>query len=663
MDKTLKTLHLRLDSTSKSLTKNALSQLIIKILFKDDKSKSINEIQSELKIIFKTDISLERIEFSLSKLVELDEISLKSKLYKLSRSNRRILGKRYEETKQRLDRIIKKHFEPYHSEKSQIIEWFSDATIEFFKSYSLEWVSDLSYTKSEKLKTKKEDIFKHIERRTKNNKNIDKQDVSDLIKKFIESIVNKKDADLDAHLWEYGTSAFAANLLQSSIGADMISLSAFSNSKCILDTNVLINISLDASEYHQAFKKLDKIFTKLNLTTGYYKITENEYVNTISHLNSEVIRSVSKFDFSVIKETDNDFIQSAIIRQCHLPEHFQSFCTQISFPPKFIDERQELIVFNDDLKLDAEIEKAQNDEIRKGKLNQIYKKVTGKDKKIAALNHDIGLIAGTEYLRRNEKAFIISQEVSINKYSHSKPHIENLPLSIKLETLINMLAIDNGGTDVNPNDFSNLFADMIRFNLQPKAETFEIADLSRLLDMEIQIEQLPTEEVINLANKVHTDISNGLNDDEISLNLNREFQDIKLKFVDDYTTAKEELGYEKREKEKHKLYASKTEIALRKRIKSEEYKRYDREVLISRIIWFLVLPLSITLLTILGIYFFNKSNQQTNFQSYSFGIISNVAFWIFTSLIIIKPKLKRFNNSKKDELDNLIEKRFNNEIQ
>lgn len=43
--------------------------------------------------------------------------------------------------------------------------------------------------------------------------------------------------------------------------------------------------------------------------------------------------------------------------------------------------------------------------------------------------HDVGLIAGTEYIRQNEKAFILSQEISVNKYSHSKPTLENLPLA------------------------------------------------------------------------------------------------------------------------------------------------------------------------------------------------------------------------------------------
>jgi hypothetical protein len=658
LDKTLKTLHLRLDSTSKSLTKNAVAQLIIKVLFSSENALSIIEIESGLRNVLKTSIDENRILASLEKLLEEKDIKKEKGKFLLIRANRKELSKRYNESNDRLNRIVKKYFTPFNSEESDVIEWFSDSTIEFFKSYSTEWISDLCYKKSDKVKTKKEDIFKHIERRTNNNKQIEKDDYNTLVKKFIDCITNKKDVDLDAHLWEYGTSAFAANLLQSSIGADPISISAFRDSKCIFDTNVLMNIGLEASEYHYAFKKLDKIFTELNINPGYLHITEEEYINTIANINKEILKNVIKFPFSVIKETDDEFIQSAIKRGCHLPEDFQSFCEQISTPPKLIDENQEILIFNDDSDLDKEIITAQQDEKKKSNLNDIFKNATGRDKRERPLLHDIGLIAGVEFYRKKDKAFILSQEISINKYAHSKPPKENLPLAIKLETLINMLAIDNGGTDVNPNDFSNLFADMIRFNLQPQKDTFEIADLSRLLDTELQIEQLPPNEVINIANNLHQNISKGLSDDEVSLELNRQFQDVKLKFVDDYDIAQEKLIYEKREKENHKRKLTKTELALRNRIKKEEFENYDSEVRKNQLIWYLAIPFSTVILTLIGIYFYNNSQSQTNFQNFIFGIIANIAFWLITSFSLTKPKMKMLNESKKNEIEDKIDKRL-----
>ncbi|MBE9577043.1 hypothetical protein [Flavobacterium proteolyticum] len=661
MDKTLKTLHLRLDSTSKSLTKNAISQLIIKVLFQHEKPLKILQIETDLEKILKTKIETNRVLEGLEKLIEKKEINFEKDSYELTRPNRRELEKRYSESKNRLNRIIEKYFSPFHSDKDVVIEWFSDATVEFFKSYSIEWISDLCYTKSEKLKTKKENIFKHIERRTQHNTELDKEDKTNLIESFVECIVHKKDSDLDALLWEYGTSAFAANLLQSSIGADPISINAFRDSKCVLDTNVLMNIGLEASEYHYAIKKLDTIFNELNINTGYFHITEQEYIKTVANKKKDILKTASKFAFEVIKETDDHFIQSAIKRKCRLYEDFETFTEQISLPPKRLDEKKEINLFNNDENLDIEIQNAQNDAKKKEHLNSLFKDVTGNNKKEAPLLHDVGLIAGIEYYRKTEKAFVLSQEISINKYSHTKPIKDNLPIAIKLETLINMLAIDNGGTDVNPTDFSNLFADMIRFNLQPDKNTFEIADLSKLLETELQIEQLPSEEVIKIANNLHKNRIKGLPEDEISLALNREFQDVKLKFVADLDVAYESLSYEKREKEIKTNQLSKTEKALRDIIYAEELKKFDNRVFKNQLIWYGAIPLCITILTCIGIYYFNNDNQ-TDYMNFVISIIINIVFWVFTSLIIITPKLRKKSLYEKNLIEKIVETRFENEV-
>lgn len=662
MDKILKALHLRLDSTSKSLTKNAISQLIIKILFQHTNPISFTQIEDDLKSILKTKIDPERVEKGVEKLLDKNEIKYQKKKYSLTRSNRKTLETRYSESQSRLDRIICKYFEPYNSKKEVIIDWFSDATIEFFKSYSVEWISDLCYTKSEKLKTKKENIFKKIERRTLNNKNLDKDDQLKLVESFIDCLIHKKDPDLDALLWEYGTSAFAANLLQSSIGADPISINAFRESKCVLDTNVLMNIGLEASEYHLAIKKLDKIFVELRIEPGYFHITEQEYINTVANKKEDILRTAAKFPYDVIKETDDHFIQSAVLRQCHLYEDYETFCKEISTPPSKLDKVQEISIFNNDPELDKVIEAAQKDKSKKDELNDLYKGITGKDKREKPLIHDVGLIAGIEHYRKSTKSFILSQELSINSYSHSKPIKDNLPLAIKLETLINMLAIDNGGTDVDPTDFSNLFAQMIRFNLQPDKNTFEITDLSKLLDVELQIEQLPPEEVIKMANNLHKNRTKGLSDEEVNLELNRDFQEVKIKFVDDFDTAKEELSYERGQNKKNKVQLSKTEQALKNRIRQEETKGYDRKVTISRTIWFLILPISVTVLTLLAIYFFQNSETQTNFENYSVGIIANIFLWLITSIIVTKPKLAKLNESRKNEIDLKVDERLKNEV-
>ena len=658
MDKTLKSLHLRLDSTSKSLTKNAISQLIIKVLFNNENPISFKEIENGLKEVLKTSIDSKRIEGGVNKLLEQKEVQLNNKLYTLSRSRRRRLDKNYVESKNRLIRIVESHFTPYHSDESSVLDWFSDATIEFFKNYSLEWVSDLCHKNSKRVQGKTDDIFSHIKRRTNSNKSLDKKDHKTLVDCFVDCLTNIKDPDLDAHLWEYGTSAFAANLLQSSIGTDPISISAFKNSKCVLDTNVLMNIGLEASEYNKALKKLDVIFQQLNVTPGFFHITEQEYINTVSKINEEILKNVSRFDYSVIKETDDHFIQSAIKRGCRNDEDFETFCHELSYVPKYIDSKQKIEYFNDDPNLDIAIERAVKDEKKRIELNEIYKEARGKNKKDVNLFHDVGIIAGAEFYRQSEKAFILSQETSINRYSHSKPLIENLPLAIRLETIINMLAIDNGGTDVDPTDFSNLFADMIRFNLQPDKSTFKIADLSKILDTELQIEQLPAEEIVKIANTLHGNIARGLNEEEINLEVNRLFQDVRLKFVDELAEAKDKLAYEIREKERIKRESDNKESIIKDIYRMEESAKHDKTVMKNRLIWLFAFPLGVSIMILLGGYLYMRTNPLTNFESYILPFIISIIIGIITKVFVTKPILTRKTEKGKAEIDSKVQKRY-----
>ncbi|MCR4032512.1 MULTISPECIES: hypothetical protein [Flavobacterium] len=660
MDKIIKTLHLRLDSTSKSLTKNAVSQLIIRILFQSEKPLSINQISTEVNRLLQTSISEDRIIDGIEKLLEKNEIKINDKKYSLTKSNVKILEKRYNESKERLERIIDNYFVPFNSDRTAVLEWFSDATVEFFKSYSIEWISDLCYTKTERLKTKKEDILDHIKRRTKHNKELHPDDFNMLIEKFIECIIYKKDPDLDAHLWQYGTSAFAANLLQSSVGADPMSINAFRDSKCVLDTNVLMNIGLEASEYHEAIKKLENVFEKLNIDTGYFHITEVEYTKTISNKKKEILRAVGKFSYDVLKATDDHFLQSAIKRKCYVLEDYETFCSQIALPPKRLDSSKEIRLFNNDEILDREIETAQNDEEKKALINSIYKKATGNFKRESPLLHDVGIVAGVEYLRKNEKAFILSQEISVNRYSHTKPIKDDLPIAIKLETLINMLAIDNGGTDVNPLDFSTLFANMIRFDLHPDNHTFQIADLSKLLDTELQIEQLPDEEVLKIAKNLHNNRLKGLPEEEISLSLNREFQEVKLKFIKEYDVVYENLSLEKRENEIKTKRLSKAEEALKNRIRTEEIANYEAVVFKSKMTWFLYLPICAVILTACGIYYL-RLERESRAIDYVIGLVVNIVFWIFSSVFFSKPYLYKKQLLLKNNLDLKVESRFENE--
>ncbi len=73
-----------------------------------------------------------------------------------------------------------------------------------------------------------------------------------ILPKLFFKFLGSKDSDVTAYLWEYGTSAFSAKLISNTTGIDALTLDVFKGSKCLLDTNILMFIKLDASKFHNA---------------------------------------------------------------------------------------------------------------------------------------------------------------------------------------------------------------------------------------------------------------------------------------------------------------------------------------------------------------------------------------------------------------------------
>ncbi len=79
MKNTLQAIYLNIDTTSKSLAKNALSQLILKILFHYDKELSKDEIKNEVNSILNANLKRDRIDDALNLLVDENKVKIENK--------------------------------------------------------------------------------------------------------------------------------------------------------------------------------------------------------------------------------------------------------------------------------------------------------------------------------------------------------------------------------------------------------------------------------------------------------------------------------------------------------------------------------------------------------------------------------------------------------
>ena len=664
MDKTLKMMYLRLDSTTKSLTKNAISQLLIKILYAKNKQLTESQVIAEYKTILNKKVNEDQIRENLTKLIEDNSIRYQSGSYYLSKNKRDKINLSYKESEERKEQIIETYIKPYFSEDFVVAEWLSNTTQTFFKLYSSEWMTDICYRqRTTAISNIKDGILKTIHDQTLKNKAIDKRDREILSQKYI-NLLTTKDILIDSYLWEYGTASFSAQLISSSIGADEFSLETFKDCNCLIDTNVLMNIGLEASNYYKAFKSLEEVFQSLNITVGILDITKEEYKRTIGNKRDEILRMVEKYPLAVVKETDDQYIKTAIARQCRTVEDFSRFFSKLMDVPEYIEEKVKINLFDDDINMMEEISQSQKDEQKLNELNSIYKNITGRDKKRHALIHDVGLIAGANYLRTKDKYFILSLEVSVNSYAKLKPSVNDLPISIKLETLINILAIDNGGINVDASDYATLFASMIRKGLTPNRDIFKIEDLSLMLEKNEQIAQLPSEETIRIAKEVNRNRMLGVDDEKIALEMTRKIQGVKLKIVDDLADAKTELSLEKQEKSRYKKEADASTKALYSTIKGNISKKYDNKILKYKVGFFVGFPLII--LTIISIgYFLYKNNSMNNLSllDYIISISVTIIIELLMTFIMFIPKIRSLKTNRENYIEVKTERKIKQKLE
>lgn len=669
MKNTLQAIYLKIDTTSKSLAKNALSQLILKILFLYDKELSINDIKSEIDSLLDTNIKQHRVEDTLTLLIDENKIQCENENYFLSKNRKRKIDIAYQEYNNRIFRIIDKFFSPVKSDRTAVRNWFETVTIQFFTEYKSEWIAEKDY------KVKKENSFEGlsniIDSVTKKDKNIIDEDKEWLKKQYFK-FFNSSDDDVISIFWDFGTCAFSSTLITANTAVDKLTLDAFKNSLFILDTNILMYLHLEEGLFYNSYESLEKIFKALNITPGVFKITRDEYVKTIGNKRDDILRIIEKFDDDVIEQLDDAFIKTAQGRQCVNPEDFAEFFDDfMDVPDVFVNEVK--VKMFDDRELDDIIEKGQENESLIQKLNEIYRnrhkyKKNGsnnsaqskviKDKRKRPLMHDAGLISGAEYLRKQQNCFILSRDITVKQYGIENALRDEQAISIGLDSLISMFALDNGGIDIDPTNFKPLFANIIKLALIPERDTFQLADLARMLDVEEQISDLPSADIIEIAKGVNKNKLIGLDDEKITVELTRSFQNHKLKLKRDLDASKKETLLERGEKDKYKKTSERTESVLRNKYYDEFMQSYENKLLRDRILFYIVFPIVTSGLTFLVIYLTKKSEGNALVVNI-IGFIINILAWIVTSIFVVKPKLRRTYKTSVSQIEKDVDRKMN----
>lgn len=665
MDKTLRSIYLRLDVNMQHLTNKAIAQIIVKLIYTNEGGMKKNEIMEALaKVNEWRHIDNKEIDDILNVLVP-KEIKLRNGVYYLSSAKRESIRKSIEESEKRKEYIIDKFFFRLNSDRNVISAWLTDVSIKFFEVFSDEWISDLM-AKTNHVMRSENAIRQLISDRTNNNRYVDEDDKKELPGRFFD-FVNTHDAMVVDYLWEYGTSAFASILITNKHGVDALTLDTFRDSVCVLDTNILLFIALE-SRYKDALSALEKVFKDLNIKVRVLYITKQEYEGKIRCQRMATIHNLEKYGYDVTIMPNDDFTNYARYLCCTTQSDFEAFFDKTLALPKHIRENVAIELLDDDKHLAEAIEKAQTDESLCKKLNDIFFNIVRRKKGTSATNHDIGLLEGVRYLRnegesKNEKFFVLSDEISVIQYSKTCGFKLGLPLSLRVDTLINMLAVNNGGDTFEASDYKSLFANLIRMELVPRSDTFRQTELYTLYKMNSRIANLPKERVKEIAIEMHHKYLDGENSDDLLRDLNELVTKGEIKVGDELEETKGRLYESDKEKQRLEGYSKRAIKALEDTIHSQVADEYDRETkrLVRQYRWNIPALVSIVIFFILGCLIkgvLGSSVLESFLISVFASILTGIGFNIYTNKTIITKRKREREPYIEHETENRLRKQL-----
>lgn len=627
-----------------NLSDDARMQFLVRALYNNKKRAPKHKIIELYKEGLKVkSVDEERLSGLIDYLVDNGTILLEVDMYFLPQSTIASLQQEDQISKDRRDAIIDKYFGGTFSPKDEIKDWLQIATVKFFESFSNSWISDLS-RREQSVNSKRDDIIKQIDNRTKSLGFIDSRDKKTLSARFFEFITSP-DPMVNYYLWEYGTTAFSVHLIKNTEGADELTLDLFENSVCLLDTNVLIDIALETDEDHEALDVLSEIFEVLKVHVCTLSITRDEYLNKIASKHEEISKLLGDNFRKLLHKSNDQFMQAARGRSCSRPEDYEAMFTSLGFVPESICENVAITNFDEDEGLKKAIELWVNDDTIRTNYNAVYVSLHGKNKGENQLSHDIGLLAASDYIAKTQKVFVLSTDSTLNVYAKQQP-FEELPLAIRLDTLINILAVKKGAALNRMTSFQDLFANIIRSGFMPQSETFETRDLAYIHDKEAQVGSLDEFSIEEIACTVKRMRISDRPEKEILKYITRTFQGEKMKVQDDLDAMTIKFNKEHEENRSYAKEVSQKDSVIELAILDKAKGTYRKQFAWT-LTWGVLLLLGIPLLVILLVKAVDilAENSITNSAIYIDVITSIISDTIFGCLYWI-PKIHHYVNNK-----------------
>jgi hypothetical protein len=651
MKRELHTLYIKYDGQFKTLSKIALSQLILKIIHIKGDGTLLKHIESELATILTSNVAKKDVESAIQELEKNRKINQKNGRFFIHNDYKKQINNEVKSNEELQNKVVERYFSKAESSIEDIRDWFFDFLIIFFEKFSFEWFHQVAYNGKNGSKTKKynANIEEEIDISLNETKKIKEEDKLFLKQQF-QRFIDSDDADDNLLFWYFGISMFSARLITARNYADEMTIDLFKDSRFLLDTNILMILDLEEHELAESLESLELVLKQMNIKPSYFYDTRDEYLRAMDYRMHETVRVFDNFDYNVLKESSCPFVKTALRRNCKNGDDVKRMFNKILDLPDKFNSHVDIDVI-DYGELHDIIEHGKEDDRIISKINEIYRRRANRDKRPNPLSHDAGMISGAYHLRKTEKCWIITSDSIIKRYAIENCVRDENEIAIGLDVVLGLMAVNSGGANIDASNFAPLFKNIIKFSLTPEKDSFETSDLNFILQTQIRLNELTNSKLVEIAKEVKKKRLAGEDEESIALYLRRYIEDNSLNVNKENKELESKLSLEKQEKEKVEKERDIAFNKIRTDRKLELKKFYKRKLWLSRS-WYVSIPIFLIII----IYFIvNYIDSNYKFMANIFSFLINVIVSLIAFLIKRNEINDRYFKSIK-EIDQKVEK-------
>ena len=529
--------HFRYGTTAEPLRIRAYAQLVLKALFLvGDEPQSLSDIRhSVVNLTGGASPSEEDLLSALRLLRERNQLRDRNGRYLLKSAPRRELDEQLSLRRRRIASVVERHF-PTTGTGDAITAWFDRMCTLFMVRHSHRWVASLTRgaalppVDGTPLETEAMTVAEVL--------GVD-ADPRQLLSGF-ERFLRSEDPEDNQHLWSIGMAGFAARLVAAGAGADPITTDELRGRRFLLDTNVLISLALGQDRFAPAWAALGRALKAIDAKVGYIYDTREEYQGVVDSWGSDVLKAIETKGAEVVRGAHDPYIVAAVSRGCVIGSHYQTFFDELREPATSIgDEIQ--IEFWDDPEVAEAARAGRENNARVIAIQNFWKDRRPRPKTRERAQHDSAVTETAKVLTgAGEVTNVLTLDVTMHDLAlqWSKPDGE--PMWISLDAIVQVLALDQSGPEVDATEFAPLLASLVTHDFEVPQGEYQLEDLRWLDELEQDVTELPAGEVRGMAKEIHRLRLAGRSrtDPELRLGLQRLYQKAKATVAADVSEAR-----------------------------------------------------------------------------------------------------------------------------